>query len=145
MTRLAGAVVGMAAAALVMAYLAFGWPILLLGGPLFIGVAITVGGLVLTEHPRAVLRERRGRRHDDSPWRTAAERGEKPADGLMSGFFETSPQPAPEPVTRPAAEAVTQPAPEPARLPATGIAARAGRAVPGQRPAPVTARPAGAR
>ncbi|MFP5019225.1 hypothetical protein [Pseudonocardia phyllosphaerae] len=90
MKRLAGAVVGMSAVALVVAYLAFGWPVLLVGGPLFVGVAITVAVIVVTERPRAVLVERREERAGASPWRTAAERGEQPSTGLMSGFFELS-------------------------------------------------------
>ncbi|BBG05511.1 MULTISPECIES: hypothetical protein [Pseudonocardia] len=92
MTRYAGAVIGMAAVALVVAYLAFGWPVLLVGGPLLVGVAITLLALVLTERPRQVLRERRAALAGDSPWRQAAERGEPSAGGLMSGFFEVSPQ-----------------------------------------------------
>lgn len=91
-TRLAGAVVGMAAGALVVAYLGFGWPVLLLGGPLLVGVAITVMALVLTERPRAVLRERRAVVTTDSPSKGAVERGEPADNGLMSGFFEVSPQ-----------------------------------------------------
>ncbi|MEQ3554916.1 hypothetical protein WIS52_31005 [Pseudonocardia nematodicida] len=92
MARLAGAVIGMAAVALGFGYLAFGWPALLLGGPLFVGVALTVVVLVLTERPRALLRERRETRTGDSPWKSAVERGERAGSGLMSGFFELSPQ-----------------------------------------------------
>ncbi|WP_156819492.1 hypothetical protein [Pseudonocardia sp. HH130630-07] len=123
MTRLAGAVVGMAAVALVLAYLVFGWPVLVVGGPLLVGVAVTVLVLVLTERPRALLRQRRSAETVVSPWRSAAERAGRaergavlhaPADagvgGLMSGFFEVSPQPsvlpeqrsAPLPDARPA-------------------------------------------
>lgn len=36
-TRLAGAVIGMAAGALVLAYVVVGWPILVVGGPLLVG------------------------------------------------------------------------------------------------------------
>lgn len=113
-TRLAGAVVGMATVALVVAYLGFGWPVLLVGGPLLVGIATTVAALVLTERPRALLRERREARAEPaSPWRTAAERDEHvDAGGLMSGFFELNPP--------------------------LGT-------VPGPRPAPGSARPAGAR
>lgn len=101
-TRLAGAVIGMAAVALVVAYLAFGWPVLLVGGPLFAGVAITVLALVLTERPRAALRERRAAHTGDSPWKSAVDRGERAGSGLMSGFFEAGPQPGALPEQRPA-------------------------------------------
>lgn len=121
MTRLAGAVVGMAAVALVVAYLGFGWPVLVLGGPLLVGITITVAVLVLTERPRAVLRERReGRPGPGSPWRDAAERGEPTDSGLMSGFFELSPQPARD-------------------------TAGSSGSFPERRPVPRSARPAGAR
>ncbi|GAA1394140.1 hypothetical protein GCM10009613_41770 [Pseudonocardia kongjuensis] len=102
MTRFAGAVIGMAAVALVVAYLAFGWPVLLLGGPLLVGIAITLLALALTERPREVLRERRAAHLGESPWKQAAERGEPSAGGLMSGFFEVSPQAAGLPEQRPA-------------------------------------------
>lgn len=101
-TRLAGVVVGMAAAALVLAYLVFGWPVLLVGGPLLVGVAITVAVLVLTERPRAALRERRAAGAGESPWKNAQQRGERGGNGLMSGFFEVSPQPSALPEQRPA-------------------------------------------
>ncbi|MFP5069211.1 hypothetical protein ACLFMI_06050 [Pseudonocardia nantongensis] len=121
MTRLAGAVVGMAAVALAVAYLGFGWPVLVLGGPLLVGITTTVAVLVLTEGPRAVLRERReGRAEPDSPWRAAAERGEPSGSGLMSGFFDPGPQSGRD-------------------------AAGSSGSVPRQRPVPRPARPAGAR
>ena len=109
-TRLAGAVIGMAAVALVVAYLAFGWPVLLVGGPLFVGVAITMAALVLTERPRALLRERRAAVFADSPWKGAVERGENVGGGLMSGFFEISPQPAARPDRRTAPPSGAHPA-----------------------------------
>ncbi|MDQ4117382.1 MAG: hypothetical protein M3235_10540 [Actinomycetota bacterium] len=92
MARWAGTVIGMAALALGVAYLAFGWPVLVVGGPLFVGVVATLGVLLVTERPRRALRDRRDGRIGQSPWRTAAERGETPSAGLMSGFFEISPQ-----------------------------------------------------
>ncbi len=92
MARLAGVVIGMAAGALLVAYLAFGWPMLVVVGPLFVGVATTLVVLAVTERPRRALLDRRSGLTADSPWRTAAERGEKPSVGLMSGFFEISPQ-----------------------------------------------------
>jgi hypothetical protein len=90
--RWAGTVIGMATLALGFAYLAFGWPALVVGGPLFVGVVTTLVVLLVTERPRRALRDRRDGRTAQSPWRTAAERGETPAAGLMSGFFEISPQ-----------------------------------------------------
>ena len=42
--RLGAAVVGMGLAALVVAYLFFGWPVLLVGVPAFVAVALVVGG-----------------------------------------------------------------------------------------------------
>ncbi|MBC3194614.1 hypothetical protein H7X46_26545 [Pseudonocardia sp. C8] len=110
MTRLAGAVIGMSAVALLMAYLAFDWPVLLVGGPLFVGVTFTVLALALTERPRALLRERRASGTGASPWKGAAERGEPAAGGLMSGFFEVSPQPGPLPEQRTAPSTGARPA-----------------------------------
>lgn len=98
MARWAGTVIGMAALALGFAYLAFGWPVLVVGGPLFVGVVVTLIVLLVTERPRRALRDRRDGRTGQSPWRTAAERGETPAAGLMSGFFEISPQEAMPPI-----------------------------------------------
>ncbi|MDN5918470.1 MAG: hypothetical protein L0I76_25790 [Pseudonocardia sp.] len=92
MARLAGVVIGMAACALLVAYLAFGWPVLVVGGPLLVGVATTLVVLAITERPRRALLDRRSGLTGESPWRTAAERGENPSVGLMSGFFEISPQ-----------------------------------------------------
>lgn len=97
-TRLAGAVVGMAAGALVLAYVVVGWPILVVGGPLLVGVALTVGVLVLTERPRALLAQRRATQGGTSPWQGVAGE-EQPGGGLMSGFFE---MPASLPEQRPA-------------------------------------------
>ncbi len=92
MARWAGTVVGMAALALGVAYLAFGLPVLVVGGPLFIGVVTALAVLLVTERPRRALVDRRDGRTADTPWRTAAERGEATSAGLMSGFFEISPQ-----------------------------------------------------
>ncbi|TCK27757.1 hypothetical protein EV378_3635 [Pseudonocardia endophytica] len=92
MARWAGTVIGMAALALGFAYLAFGWPVLIVGGPLFVGVVATLVVLLVTERPRRALRDRRDGRTVQTPWRTAAERGETSTTGLMSGFFELSPQ-----------------------------------------------------
>jgi membrane protein implicated in regulation of membrane protease activity len=77
--RLGAAVVGMGLAALVVAYLFFGWPVLLIGVPAFVGVALVVGAVVLSEAPRRKLEEHRATRFDPS--------AQLPG-GLMSGFFE---------------------------------------------------------
>lgn len=92
MARWAGTVIGLAAAALVVACVAFGLPALVIGGPLFVGVVGTLVVLLVTERPRRALVDRRDGRTADTPWRTASERGEQPSAGLMSGFFEISPQ-----------------------------------------------------
>lgn len=102
MTQFAGAVIGMATAALLVAYLAFGWPVLVIGGPLLVGVAITLLALALTEKPREALRERRAALVGDTGWKQAAERGEPAVGGPMSGFFEVSPQVPALPEQRPA-------------------------------------------
>ncbi|SFN21983.1 hypothetical protein SAMN05216207_1010126 [Pseudonocardia ammonioxydans] len=109
-TRLAGAVIAMATGALALAYLGFGWPILLIGGPLLVGVTITVLVLVLTERPRALLVERRAAVTGASAWKNAAERGENGGAGLMSGFFEISPQPRTVPEQRSALSSPARPA-----------------------------------
>ncbi|WP_224387602.1 hypothetical protein [Pseudonocardia sp. ICBG1293] len=97
---MAGAVIGMAAGALLLAYVVVGWPILVVGGPLLVGVALTVGILVLTERPRALLAERRAATQGGtSPWQAAGPGHEQPGSGLMSGFFE---MPASLPEQRPA-------------------------------------------
>jgi hypothetical protein len=69
----------MGLAALVVAYLFFGWPVLLVGVPAFVGVALVVGAVVLFEAPRRKLEEHRASRFDPS--------AQLPG-GLMSGFFE---------------------------------------------------------
>lgn len=92
MARWAGTVIGMAALALGFAYLAFGLPALVVGGPLFVGVVTALVALLVTERPRRRLRDRRDGRTAHTPWPTAAERGEAQSAGLMSGFFEISPQ-----------------------------------------------------
>jgi hypothetical protein len=77
--RLGAMVIGMACAALILAYLAFGWPVLLVGAPLLIGTALVVVTVILSEGPRRKLEEQRAARWDHS--------AQLPG-GLMSGFFE---------------------------------------------------------
>lgn len=95
MGRIGAAVVGMELAALIVAVLAFGWPVLLVGAPLLV---ITLVALVVVrgwELARRGLDRRRARRWDQS----AAMQG-----GLMSGFFEVASvgeQPALPPVEVP--------------------------------------------
>jgi hypothetical protein len=85
--RLAGLVIGLEAAAVVVAYLAFGWPVLLIGIPALVGTAFVLLFVHLSERPRARLQEARAARYEEAPV----------PGGLMSGFFEV-------PVPRGAAE-----------------------------------------
>ena len=75
------AIVGMEAVALVVAVLAFGWPVLLVGVPL---VVITLVALVVVRLWDVV--HRRWERRRPVRWDPAAAR----SGGLMSGFFEVS-------------------------------------------------------
>ena len=79
MARLGAAVVGMGLAALVVAYLFFGWPVLLIGVPAFVAVALVVAAVLVSEVPRRKLEEHRATRFDP---------GAQLPGGLMSGFFE---------------------------------------------------------
>ena len=86
MGRLGGAVVGMGLAALVVAYLSFGWPALLLGVPALVAVGLVVVAVLASEAPRRRLEEHRATRFDPS--------AQLPG-GLMSGFFEVPAQSRP--------------------------------------------------
>ncbi len=77
--RLGVAVVGMGFTALVVAYLSFGWPVLLIGVPVFVAVAVIVAAVWASEKPRRKLEAHRATRFDPS--------AQLPG-GLMSGFFE---------------------------------------------------------
>ena len=77
--RLGVAVVGMGLVALVVAYLSFGWPALLVGVPAFVAVALVVAAVWVSEKPRRRLEEHRATRFDPSALLPG---------GLMSGFFE---------------------------------------------------------
>jgi hypothetical protein len=82
--RLGAAVVGMGLVALVVAYLFFGWPVLLVGVPAFVAVGLVVVAVLASEAPRRKLEEQRALRFDPS--------AQLPG-GLMSGFFEVNRQP----------------------------------------------------
>jgi hypothetical protein len=82
--RLGVAVVGMGFVALVVAYLFFGWPVLLIGIPAFIAVDLVVIAVLASEAPRRRLEAHRATRFDPA--------AQLPG-GLMSGFFEIDKQP----------------------------------------------------
>jgi hypothetical protein len=82
--RLGVAVVGMGFVALVVAYLFFGWPVLLVGVPAFVAVGLVVVAVLASEAPRRRLEAHRATRFDPAAQRPG---------GLMSGFFEVAPQP----------------------------------------------------
>jgi hypothetical protein len=81
--RLGVAVVGMGLTALVVAYLFFGWPVLLVGVPAFVAVGLVVVAVLASEAPRRRLEAHRATRFDPA--------AQLPG-GLMSGFFEVNPQ-----------------------------------------------------
>ncbi|MCU1664097.1 MAG: hypothetical protein QOI36_2665 [Pseudonocardiales bacterium] len=78
MVRLGGAVIAMEIAALSVAYVAFGWLVLLVGAPLVLGTVLVLAFVRASEGPRRKLHEHRAERWDP---RSAV------AGGLMSGFF----------------------------------------------------------
>lgn len=84
MARLGVAVVGMGLVALVVAYLFFDWPVLLVGVPAFVAVVLVVVAVLASEKPRRKLEEHRATRFDPAA---------QVPGGLMSGFFEVNPQP----------------------------------------------------
>ena len=84
MARLGAVVVGMGLVALVVAYLFFGWPVLLVGVPAFVAVGLVVVAVLASEAPRRRLEAHRATRFDPA--------AQLPG-GLMSGFFEVNPQP----------------------------------------------------
>jgi hypothetical protein len=79
--RMGAMVVGMELAALIVAYVYFGWPVLLIGGPAIVGTFVALLVIRAWEVPRRMLQEHRAARWDPD----AALPG-----GLMSGFFEVS-------------------------------------------------------
>ena len=82
MARLGVAVVGMGFVALVTAYLFFGGPVLLVGAPAFVAVALVVVAVLVSEAPRRRLEAHRATRFDPAA---------QVPGGLMSGFFEVAP------------------------------------------------------
>lgn len=72
MARLGVAVVGMGFVALLVAYLFFGWPVLLVGIPAFIAVDLVVVAVLVSEAHRA----------------TRFDPAAQIPGGLMSGFFD---------------------------------------------------------
>ena len=79
MARLGVAVVGMGFVALLVAYLFFGWPVLLVGIPAFIAVDLVVVAVLVSEAPRRRLEAHRATRFDPAA---------QIPGGLMSGFFD---------------------------------------------------------
>jgi hypothetical protein len=77
--RLGVAVVGMGFVALLVAYLFFGWPVLLVGVPAFIAVDLVVVAVLASEAPRRRREAHRATRFDPAA---------QVPGGLMSGFFE---------------------------------------------------------
>jgi hypothetical protein len=71
--------------ALIVAYLTFGWPVLLVGVPAFVGVGLLVAAVLAFEAPRRRLEAQRATRFDPSI---------QLPGGLMSGFFEAPPRAA---------------------------------------------------
>jgi hypothetical protein len=70
--------------ALVVAYLSFGWPVLLIGVPALVAVGLVVVAVLAFEAPRRRLEAHRATRFDPSI---------QVPGGLMSGFFEVSAPP----------------------------------------------------
>lgn len=84
MARAAGVVVGLGLAALLVAYMAFGWPALVAGVPLLVGTVLVVIAVLASEGPRRRMAEQRAARFDPN--------AQLPR-GLMSGFFEAAAPP----------------------------------------------------
>jgi hypothetical protein len=89
--RMGAAVVGMELAALIVAVLAFGWPVLLVGVPLFVGTLVALVLVRLWELVRSRVERQRATR-----WDQAA----AVPEGLMSGFFAVSAVPEQPPLPR---------------------------------------------
>ena len=79
MARLGVAVVGLGFVALAVAYLFFGWPVLLVGVPAFVAVGLVVVAVLASEAPRRRLEAHRATRFDPAA---------QVPGGLMSGFFD---------------------------------------------------------
>jgi hypothetical protein len=79
--RMGAAVVAMEVVALVVAVLTFGWAVLLVGAPLFVGTVVALAVIRLWELVQVRVERRRAARWEQGPAMTG---------GLMSGFFEVS-------------------------------------------------------
>jgi len=75
------AIVAMELVALVVAVLAFGWAVLLVGAPLFVGTVVALAVIRLWELVQVRVERSRAARWEQGPAMTG---------GLMSGFFEVS-------------------------------------------------------
>lgn len=80
MGRLGAAIIAMESAALLVAVLAFGWPVLLIGAPLVVGTVLVLAVVRLWELLGRHLEQRRARRGQPV----------EANPGLMTGFFEVS-------------------------------------------------------
>jgi hypothetical protein len=83
--RMSALVIGMEVAAVLVAYLAFGWPVLLIGAPALVGTVVVLLGVHAGEKRRARLEQERVARGEPAPV----------PDGLMSGFFQVPAQAGP--------------------------------------------------
>ena len=81
MGRMGAAIVAMELAALVVAVLAFGWAVLLVGAPLLVGTLVALAVIRLWEFVQVRIERSRAARWEQGPAMTG---------GLMSGFFEVS-------------------------------------------------------
>ncbi|MCF7552034.1 hypothetical protein [Pseudonocardia sp. WMMC193] len=78
MARSAAWVIGLEVVAVLVAYLGFGWPVLLVGVPALVGTALVLLAVRLSEQPRKRLAAARAARYAEPPL----------SGGLMSGFYE---------------------------------------------------------
>jgi hypothetical protein len=90
MLRLGAAVIAMETVALTVAFLTFGWPVLLVGAPLMVGTVLVLLVVRLSEAPR-----RRLQAHRAAQWAETHRDSEAVQRGLMSGFFEIPAQGGP--------------------------------------------------
>jgi hypothetical protein len=91
MLRLGATVMAMETAALVVALLEFGWPVLLVGAPLMLGTVLVLLVVKLSEAPRKRLQAHRAAQWAEKRWDGEA----TVQGGLMSGFFEIPAQGGP--------------------------------------------------
>lgn len=93
MARMSALLIGMESTALLVAYLAFGWPVLIVGAPVLVATAL----VLLVVH---VDERRRAQRAAVLP--VAQLPDHPPSPGLMSGFFRVPAQVGPVDVQEPA-------------------------------------------